>query len=57
MSQINLAELNKLLNIKHQEIIDGIGDYKSIKLVIVNGYLNRDSAVDLQKILITNPHY
>ncbi|MCC2645300.1 MAG: phospholipid carrier-dependent glycosyltransferase, partial [Burkholderiales bacterium] len=54
----NLSELSRLINIHKSYKIQGIGDYKSINLMVVEGiFKNTDMITFLQQNSLKHPHY
>lgn len=54
----NLPDLANLINVQNSYTIHGIGDYKSLDLMVVEGTFKAESIITpFQQKLLKNPHY
>lgn len=55
---INIADINSLVTIKNQYDINGIGDYKSLRLVVIQATLNSANKLrQKQNDILNSTHY
>jgi hypothetical protein len=55
---VNQTDLNSIISIKNSYTINGIGDYKSLNLIVIEGiFKNTEILSKIQQSLLQNPHY